>query len=94
MPLPRLIQRSTFCLSRKVFPRIFVVGVPPGSSSPDPVSDWKMLFSTTVLTPGLLNPIPFSDMVWVEIKSSFLDNRSNKKISSSFLDKHSNKKIS
>ena len=81
MPLPRLIQRSTACLSGKVFPGIFGVGVPPGSSSPDPASDWKMLFSTAVLTPGLLNPIPFSDLVWVEIKSSFLDKHSNKKIS-------------
>ena len=73
MPLPRLIQRSTAC-------GIFGVGVPPGSSSPDPVSDWKMLFSTTVLIPGLLNPIPFSDLAWVEIKSSFSDKHSNKKI--------------
>ena len=81
MPLPRLIQRSSACLSGKVFPGIFGVGVPPGSSSPDSVSDWKLLFSTTFLTPGLLNPIPFSDLVWLEIKSSFLDKHSNKKIS-------------
>ena len=59
---------------RGVFPRIWGGGgVPPGNLNPDPISDQKMLFSTPVVRPGFLNPSPFSGLVKVEIKLSFLD---------------------
>ena len=60
---------------RGVFPRICGGGggVPPGNLNPDPISDQKMLFSTPVVRPGFLNPSPFSGLVKVEIKLSFLD---------------------
>ena len=61
---------------RGVFPRIFFLGgggVPPGNLNPDPISDQKMLFSTPVVRLGFLNPSPFSGLVKVEIKLSFLD---------------------
>ena len=63
---------------RGVFPRIFFFfwgggGVPPGNLNPDPISDQKMLFSTPVVRLGFLNPSPFSGLVKVEIKLSFLD---------------------
>ena len=48
-------------------------GVPLGNLNPDPVSDQKMLFSTPVIRSGFLNPSPFSGLVKVEIKLSFLD---------------------
>ena len=40
-----------------------------------------MLFSTPVVRPGFLNLSPFSGLVKVEIKLSFLDSSSNEKIS-------------
>ena len=39
-------------------------GVPPGSPNPVPVSDQKMLFSTPVFRPDLLNPYLFSDLAF------------------------------
>ena len=39
-------------------------GVPPGSTNPDPISDQKVLFSTPVFRPDLLNPYSFSDLAF------------------------------
>ena len=36
-----------------LFLGIFGMGVPPGSSNPDPISDQKMSFSKPVFRPGL-----------------------------------------
>ena len=48
------------------FPGIFGGGVPPGYLNPDYVH------FTRVFRPGLLNPYPFSDLIYLEIRSSFL----------------------
>ena len=47
---------------RGVLLGIFGGGVLPTSSSPDPISDQKIPFSTPVFSPGFKNPYPFSDL--------------------------------
>ena len=53
--------------------------MPPGS--PGYFRLKKMLFSTPVFRPGLFNPSPFLDLVWVELapelKQDFLKSISN-----------------
>ena len=42
---------------------MFGRGVPPGSPSPDRISDQKTLFSRPVFRPGVLNPYRLSNQV-------------------------------
>ena len=41
---------------------ILGAGVPPGSPSPDHISDQKMSFFTPFFRPGLQNPYPLLDL--------------------------------
>ena len=45
-----------------VFLGILGGGVLPGPPNPDPISDQKMSFFTSLFRPGLLHPHPFSDI--------------------------------
>ena len=53
-------------------------GLPPGCSTPDPISDQKMSFFTPVFRPGL-NQYPFSDLACKKLRHRYLDYNSNKK---------------
>jgi len=57
-------------LSRGALLGIFGGSVPPASPNPDPISDQKMPFPTSVFRPGLKNPYRFSDLTLFVIKHS------------------------